>query len=212
MAVPEHPKIYHIVHVDRLSSILSDGALYCDALMLNHAPAGTVIGMSSIKQRRLGLQLSSRPGLAVGSCVPFYFCSRSVMLYIISRGDHPEVAYRGGQGPIIHLEADLREAVDWADRNSVRWAFTLSNAGSYYFEDRASLDNLHEIDWDAVQAHQWAGRREAKQAEFLMEYSFPWHLVRRVGVRSRDIAQRVADAGRGFCDMPPIQILPGWYY
>ena len=212
MPVPAHPKIYHILHVDKLSSVLTDGALFCDAAMAEHAHAGTVIGMNSIKERRLGLSLSSHPGLMVGACTPFYFCPRSVMLYIISRGDHPEVAYRGGQDPIIHLEADLRESVQWAEQNGRRWAFTLSNAGSYYFEDRASLDSLNEIDWDAVQAHHWAGRRESKQAEFLMEHYFPWHLVRRVGVRTPGVAQRVADLSQGADNMPPIHILPGWYY
>ena len=28
---PAEPKIYHIVHVDRLSSIIADGNLWCDA-------------------------------------------------------------------------------------------------------------------------------------------------------------------------------------
>lgn len=31
MPVPERPKIYHIVHVDRLHSILNDSHLFCDA-------------------------------------------------------------------------------------------------------------------------------------------------------------------------------------
>ena len=26
--------------------------------------------------------------------------------------------------------------VAWAEKNNLRWAFTLSNAGTYYFEDR----------------------------------------------------------------------------
>ena len=30
------------------------------------------------------------------------------------------------------------------------WAFTLSNAGAYYFKDRADLNQLDEIKWDAV--------------------------------------------------------------
>lgn len=34
MPVPANPKIYHIVHVDKLASITADGFLYSDALML----------------------------------------------------------------------------------------------------------------------------------------------------------------------------------
>ncbi|MDE0333332.1 MAG: DUF4433 domain-containing protein [Defluviicoccus sp.] len=126
---PPDPKIYHIVHVDRLASIVADGCLWSDAQLQHRARPGTTIGMSAIKQRRLTNPVKCRPGLSVGECVPFYFCPRSVMLYLIHMANHPELDYRGGQGPIVHLEADLREAVDWADRNGRRWAFTLSNGG-----------------------------------------------------------------------------------
>ena len=40
------------------------------------------------------------------------------------------------------MEADLGEAVAWAESHSLRLAFTLSNAGSTYFEDRCHLDDL----------------------------------------------------------------------
>jgi hypothetical protein len=54
----------------------------------------------------------------------------------------------------------------------------LSNAGSYYFEDRADLAQLDEINWEAVQADRWSGNgidrsiKEGKQAEFLIENRF----------------------------------------
>ncbi len=77
----------------------------------------------------------------VGACVPFYFCPRSVMLYVIWRRNHPQLTYLGGQEPIVHLEANLLEVVDWADRERHRWAFTLSNASSLYAEDRRLWTN-----------------------------------------------------------------------
>ena len=54
MTVPTKPKIYHIVHVDRLPYIASHGLL-CDAEMARHPGWGTVIGMSTIKERRYAL-------------------------------------------------------------------------------------------------------------------------------------------------------------
>ena len=174
MPPPAHPKIYHIVHVDKLSSIAADGFIWSDAVMASQPGSGTVIGMNTIKARRLNeLTLASHAGLHVGECAPFYFCPRSVMLYLIHRRN-PELSYLGGQGPIVHLVADLHEAVNWAAQNGRRWAFTLSNAGSYYFEDRADLDQLHEINWNAVNTNQWSGSptKEQKQAEFLVEHGF----------------------------------------
>ena len=92
MTVLAQPKIYHIVHVDRLPSIIEDGCLWCDAEILRRAPRGTTIGMTGIKQRRLyELTLNSHPDLYVGDCVPFYFCPRSIMLYLINQANHPDL-------------------------------------------------------------------------------------------------------------------------
>ena len=213
MTVPVQPKIYHIVHVDRLPSIVANGCLWCDAEIVRRTPLGTTIGMNDIKQRRLNeLPLISHVGLKVGACVPFYFCPRSIMLYVIYQKNHPGLNYRGGQEPIIHLEADLHASVAWAKQNERRWAFTLSNAGSRFFEDRCDLDLLHEIDWTAVQARHWRSCKEGKQAEFLLEYSFPWHLVERIGVYSWQICQQVANALPASGHRPQVEMKPGWYY
>lgn len=213
MTVPAQPKLYHIAHVDRLPSIVADGHLWCDREMLQRDPQGTMIGMSSIKQRRLNeLRLASHADLFVGDCVPFYFCPRSVMLYLIHRANDAELTYRGGQDAIIHLVADLHAVVAWARSQRQRWAFTLSNAGARYFEDRCDLAQLDQIDWVAVQARDWRDSKEGKQAEFLLEHSFPWHLVERIGVLSRTTYQLVANALPAGGHRPLVSLQPDWYY
>src|SRR6185437_12766133 len=173
-----------------------------------------VIGMGSIKQRRLGLPVSGHNGLAVGDCVPFYFCSRSIMLYVIHCANHAALAYRGGQQPVVHLEADLQRVVAWAEANGRRWAFSLSNAGAYYAQFRTGLDRLDEINWDAVAATDFrpADVKEGKQAEFLVEESFPWSLVERIDIHSQGIAPRVANAMQGVAHRPRVEVRPAWYY
>lgn len=212
MPLPAQPKIYHICHVDRLPSILESNGLFSDAMVQENELPGTVVGMSNIKQRRLTeLRLVSHPVLFVGQCVPFYFCPRSVMLYMMHVRSS-ELSYKGGQGPIIHLEADLHETVAWANANNRRWAFTLSNAGSRYFEDRADLANLNEIEWDAVQARMWNQCKEAKQSEFLLEESFPWGLVRRIGVSNNSVYGQVLNALQQQEHKPTVDVKTGWYY
>lgn len=213
MPVPPQPKIYHIVHVDNLASIVADGCLWSDAAMLRR-PGGTVIGMGSIKQRRLGLPISCHAGLKVGDCVPFYFCSRSIMLYVIHRANDPELAYRGGQQPIVHLEADLHRVVQWAATQGRRWAFSLSNAGAYYTQFRERLDQLEEVNWDAVAANDFrpADIKEGKQAEFLVQDSFPWRLVERIGVHSQAMVPNVSNAMQNAVHRPTIEIRRDWYY
>jgi hypothetical protein len=175
--------------------------------------------MDNIKKRRLNeLTLVSHADLHVGDCVPFYFCPRSIMLYLIHQANHPELKYRGGQESIVHIEADLRASVAWAQQNNKRWAFTLSNAGAYYFEDRCDLAKLNEINWDAVQATRWSGIgiepsvKEGKQAEFLMEHYFPWHLVERIGVLSTGIYRQVTNALPAGGHRPRVEIRQEWYY
>jgi hypothetical protein len=215
---PQNPKIYHIVPADRLAPIIAAGELWSDSEVAARQAGGTTIGMAKIKERRLRLELSSHPGLRVGECVPFYFCPRSVMLYVISQRNHPELDYRGGQVPVVHLEADLKSAADWARAEGRRWAFTLSNAGSSYFEDRCDLDQLDEVDWEAVTAGTWSGRgvdpgvMERKQAEFLMERSFPWFLIERIGVYSEVIYTQVANALPTEGHRPKLEVARHWYY
>ena len=214
MPPPVNPKIYHIVHVDKLASIAADGCLWSDTELVRRPFTGTVIGMNNIKARRMNeLRVTSHPDLYVGQCVPFYFCPRSVMLYLIHRRN-AELTYRGGQTPIVHLVADLNAVVAWAQASKQRWAFSLSNAGSYYFEDRSDLADLHEINWAAVETRQWSGSptKEQKQAEFLIEQKFPWHLVEEIAVINQMTGQQAVQAIAGAAHRPGVQIRPAWYY
>ena len=210
---PAAPKIYHIVHVDKLRAISQEGLL-SDAAIREANADGTVIGMSSIKRRRLALPVSCHPGTHVGDYVPFYFCSRSIMLYVLYCANHPELEYRGGQGPIVHLEADLHETIRWADAQLRRWAFSPANAGAYYTPFHADVAALDQLNWPAIAERDFrsADVKEAKQSEFLIHGQFPWDLVRRIGVRDNAIALQAHHATQHCEHRPPIEIQPSWYY
>ena len=216
-AAPARPKIYHITHVDNLPSILTDGCLLSDAAIIARGSLNMAIGMSSIKKRRLEeLEVTCHPGTMVGDYVPFYFCPRSIMLYVIYRRNRPGLFYQGGQGPIVHLEADLHEVVLWANEAKQRWAFSLANAGAFYTQTqfRASIAQLSEVDWTAVFATDFRSPEvnEGKQAEFLVHESFPWSLVSRIGVESR-LIQTQAEAIIGTsANQPTVQVCKEWYY
>ncbi|MBI4001671.1 MAG: DUF4433 domain-containing protein [Nitrospira defluvii] len=213
--VPAQPRIYHITHVDNLAAIVGEGVLLSDATMLARGGPSVTIGMSEIKKRRIEeIMVPCHPGSMVGDYVPFYFCPRSVMLFLIHCANHPDLTYRSGQGPIIHLEADMHDVVAWAEREARKWAFSLSNAGSYYVEIRDRLDQLVEINWVAVSETDFRSSdvKEGKQAEFLVHGSFPWELVRRIGVYSADIKARSEAALVAASHRPPVEILRHWYY
>ncbi len=218
MDIPNDIKLFHIVHMDRIPSIMVDGFIWSDEEARKRTSAGTTVGMSEIKERRLHSTLTSHPNLTVGQCVPFYFCPRSIMLYMLHKGNHEKLTYRGGQRPIIHLVVDMHAAIEWADRNSVRWAFTLSNAGSRYFEDRNDLADLGEVDWESVNTRKWSGNgvdtsvKEGKQAEFLIEHRLPWELVNEIGVYSNEIGSQLMRSMPDGQTRPTVKSRLSWYY
>jgi ssDNA thymidine ADP-ribosyltransferase, DarT len=211
---PSPTRIYHITHVDNLTSILGDDGLLSDAEMVARGGPQVAVGMSSIKQRRMRLPVKCHQGDTVGEYVPFYFCPRSIMLYLLYMANHPELTYRGGQGPIIHLQADVERTAAWATSSGSRWAFSLANAGAAYAPFRSSLAQLDEVDWSAVGATDFRDSKvkEGKQAEFLVQRFFPWSLVERIGVESPEIQSQTLAALAGAAHQPPVDVLPRWYF
>jgi len=106
--IPTNPKLYHITHIDNLPKIVDAGWLWSDRRRLSRGLACEIIGMPTIKKRRLDeIEVTCVPGTKVGDYVPFYLCPRSVMLFIFFKKNHLDLPYKGGQEPIIHLQADL---------------------------------------------------------------------------------------------------------
>lgn len=171
-----------------------------------------VIGNNEIKADRLHLTVSCHAGTHVGDYVPFYFCPRTVMLYVIYRRNHPNVAYRDGQHPVVHLVADLHEVVEWAVQAGCRWAFTDINAANRAADFYSDLRQLDQLDWNAIAANQWASCRDHKMAEFLMHERFPWELIREIGVHSENVGKRAIAAFGNAKHRPPVTVIRDWYY
>ncbi len=207
-------KVFHITHVDNLPSIIADDMLLSDTAMLARAASPATIGMSSIKQRRLTLPVEGHPGLHVGDFVPFYFCPRSVMLFVIYCKNHAGLTYRDGQTPMVHLECDLNVVLDWAIDHGHPWAFSQSNAAARYANFRSRREDLAALDWAAIAATDFRSPavKEAKQAEFLVHHSFPWRLVSRIGACSSATLTRCNAALLGSTHKPRLERRPDWYY
>jgi hypothetical protein len=213
--VPAAPKIYQITHVDNLASIVKAGRLWSDAKRIAKGFNCALVGMSEIKRRRVEeLPVPCHPGTMVGQYVPFFFCPRSIMLYILHKGNHPDLRYREGQRSIVHLQAELNAVVHWADDKGVKWAFSTTNAGARYARFFASLDSFGEVSWTAVEATDFreATVKDRKQAEFLLLNFCPWSLVEKVGVVDNRIRRQAQIALASAGHRPAVAIEPTWYY
>lgn len=210
---PIPTKIYHITHIENIASIAAAG-LFSDAKMIEHGGPTVPVGMGEIKQRRLLLPVKCHPGDKVGEYVPFFFCPRSIMLYIFHMDNREGLTYHGGQRPIVHLELDLDTVVEAADEAKISWAFTNANAAAGYAEFGSSIEDLEIVDWESVTDNDFRSARvkEAKQSEFLVKDFVPWELVERIGVYSREYAEQAVEALEAAPYRPPVVVQSGWYF
>jgi hypothetical protein len=189
--------------------------LFSDARRIRLGVEGVAIGMQTIKERRLRqLRVQCHPTTFVGQYVPFYFCPRSIMLYIIYMANHPELSYRGGQRPIVHLQFDLHRVAAWADSTGLPWAYTDRNAATrvaHFYNDLSDLDKLN---WQAIVSTDFTQSvtKEEKQAEFLIYDQVAWELVERIGVIDAYRKQQVATILKAVDHLPDIVVERDWYY
>ena len=198
--------------MDNLTDIIQTGELLSDSLMRQRQAKHTSIGYEHIKDRRLNLPVSCRQGTTVGQYVPFYFCSRSAMLYVIERGNTGQLAYEGGQGAVVHLVAYLNEVISWSQQMGVKWCFSNGNAGSPLTDFFCNPSQLSEINWDAVTELYWSQCREEKQAEFLVHNRFPWSLFHEIGTMTDDMKTRVEQIMVNADHRPVVNQRRRWYY
>jgi hypothetical protein len=209
-----HP-IYHITHLENLASIVAAGELCSDAERIRRGVYHANVGLTDIKQARLTERtVHCHPETKVGEYVPFYFCPRSIMLFVLYKGNRPGLTYQGGQRPIVHLVADMEEVAAWASAKGIRWAFSNLNAGSAYASFFADLGQVDKVNWSAVKATDFRDPvvKDGKQAEFLLHGRFPWELFSRVGVIDQDIATQVQGILGASIERPVIEIRRDWYF
>jgi hypothetical protein len=129
-------------------------------------------------------------------------------------GNHPDLSYRGGQQPIVHLQADLNTVIHWADENAIPWAFTNGNASAKLTDFYNQLSQIDRINWNAVQSTNFSDSKikEGKQAEFLLFDVFPWTLIEKIGTINSTIAARTKTNLLNSDHQPAIDVEPSWYF
>lgn len=201
-------RIYHITHVNNLPSIIEMDRLWCDSQRLAQGFGNTNIGYSHIKARRMTHPVTVSKGGTLGNYVPFNFCPRSVMLYVVSQGHEN---YEEGQEPIIHFVS----SIDSILASKRPWAFTDRHADLFYAEQYESLDELANIDWAVMPERYWGGdsdKKEKRQAEFLVHDWCPWTAIEEIAVINQSVKNQVETALGKSMHKPPVQIRRNWYY
>tara|TARA_B100001094_G_scaffold52702_1_gene48169 strand:- start:3071 stop:3679 length:609 start_codon:yes stop_codon:yes gene_type:complete len=198
--------VSHITHIDNISSIISHSCLWSDARRLELNVTNRNIGYRHIKRRRLERPVQVAALGTIGHYVPFNFCPRSVMLYVIHTG-HDD--FNGGQEKIIHLVSSV---------NSIRKInsncfFTDIHADLDYAEQIDDFSRIKELNLKRITTEQyWTYFKEEKQAEFLAYDSVKWSAIQSIGVKSDLIATEVHTLLQLSQHKPNVLVKPNWYY
>ena len=198
--------VSHITHIDNLASILQHECLWSDAKRIELGLVNQNIGYSHIKDRRLVRPVNVAAKGTIGQYVPFNFCPRSVMLFVIHKG-HQD--FKGGQDRVLHLISNT----DTIRLTNEHCFFTDIHADLDYAEQIDDFDRLAELDINRIiNDKYWTDFKEEKQAEFLAFESVQWESIHQIGVKSQDIADEVNVLLQDAQHKPEVVVRSNWYY
>lgn len=210
--------IYHITHIENLTSILREGGVWSDAERLRRGLSVRSIAYQELKERRSQRSVETLEGRTVSAggtlaeYVPFYFANRSPMLYAIHTG-YVE-GYTGGQTEVVYLVSSVERVVEIG----LQWCFTDGHAVEALTDFFVSLEDLSHVDWPVVEHWSWRNRandldrKRRKQAEFLVHRFFPWDAVQSMAVITSAMASRVSNVISGSASETRVKVQPSWYY
>lgn len=144
----------------------------------------------------------------LGDYVPFNFCYRSVMLYVLHKGHEN---YSGGQDPIVHLVSSISEI----QSTGQDYFWTDLHADLKYAYQCDTLNEIDsKIDWGVMALKQWSNgeTKEKRQAEFLVHFCVPWTAIKNIVVKNVAIAEKVKKILLISRHQPQVFIESDWYY
>lgn len=209
MARPRPTFLYHFTHVDNLALIVTRGLL-CESA---GTPRSVEVGNRRIKDRRRRRQVPVGPGGVVSDYAPFYFATRSPMLYAINGGRVPE--YADGQDPLVYLVTTVERLLELG----LRPVFTDRNAVLDVARFTTEVDDLDGlVDWPLMRTRYWNNTaedldwRERRMAECLIHAKVPWGAFIGVATRTRlrQAEARALVEGTGVAER--VEVRPGWYF
>lgn len=167
--------LYRMTHIDNVDHILQNGITHKNAINANKN--FTPIGDSSLISTRNSFVLNN--GKTIGDYIPFYFGTRTPMLYVIQKGFNSVVATPAEK--IIYCVTSIQKIID----QNLNFVFTDGHAvdlfsSQYLPNDVLNIDSL--LDWDAIKTMDWNNAtdldmKRRKQAEFLIAEDIPFTLI-----------------------------------
>lgn len=213
MPRPIPTSVCHFTHIDHLAAIVEHGLL-CDSRARAAGHLTTEAGEPRIKAQRAKRTVKAGSGGVVADYVPFYFHSRSPMLYSIRHGGVP--TFTGDAHDLVYLRSSVETLIDFG----LPLVFTDRNATleiCRHTDQLGELDGL--VDWQVMRAKMWNNtgqypdRVERRMAECLVHDRVPWEAFTEISVYDAAREQRVlAVLDRVGGHRPPVSVVPKAYF
>ncbi|NOQ36518.1 MAG: DUF4433 domain-containing protein [Methylococcaceae bacterium] len=202
-----NPAIYHFTHLDNFSKLIKTGSILCKNQMIAENQRYQSAAYEDIQNQRKAHPVPVLPYGTLHDYVPFYFCSRSPMLYSIK------------QGNLINIQMDklvfLKSSVQTVIAVNKAFVFTDGHAIMDFSDYYNNVADLKNVSWEVVNAHYWNdfddGRR-LRQAEFLVHQFVEWQLIETIGVYSQQIKDEIMQKIQGLSHKPDVQIKSSWFF
>jgi hypothetical protein len=178
-----------MTHIENVPHIIKHGITH--RLSPNANPKFIPIGDSTLITTRYNFILDN--GKLLGEYVPFYFGTRTPMLYVIQKGFNGIKPIAAEE--IVYVVSSVQQIID----NGFDFVFTDGHAvDSFSIQySKKDVDNLYEIlDWQAIKSNHWKSEtdldlKRRKQAEFLVLGDIPQQAVLFFGVYNQDAKNKL---------------------
>ncbi len=202
--------IYRITHYKNLPFILQNG-LHCPNSDIQD-PDFIQIGFPSLINKRDNCSVPIEPYGTLADYVPFYFTTKSPMLYVITIGNHPEVIKTPPE-EIIYIVS----SVERLEELTIRYVFTDRHAKLSYAQFYNKYADLKKLNWDIIESDKWGTkygteRKEIKQAECLIYQNLPLSAIIGIGCKTERLYNIVKTMLRTSAQKIIIKIKPEWYF
>ena len=179
-------QIFRITHIDNLPFILRHG-LHCPNAEVTD-PDFVPIGYPTLIAYRSNRAVPVEPGGMLADYVPFYLWPKSPMLYVIHRGNDPEVISTP-QKDIIYLVSSF----DALQEHGCRFVYTDRHAKLEYAVFHNDPTQIDRLNWPLIKTDEWgrqygAERKELKQAECLVHRYVPLEALLGIAVMTEESA------------------------
>ena len=182
MSIPKPVYIYRIVHWKNIWYILKHGL--CSKGHCNQDPSYINIGHRQLIEDRYESPIPIAGYGTLGDYIPFYFWGHSPMLYMVANGLQGVQQYP--QEDIVYIVIDSARII----KHELQYVFTDRHAKVKLANFLTDLKDLNRLRWDVIKSKDWKNteedfeRRDFKQAEFLVRYHIPVHLINTLVVKN----------------------------